>query len=289
MAATRKATSTKKTAPKKKTAEQPKKSAPSIAATVIASWPAVTTAERAELLAQFTDEQCETWANRTRSRDTLKDANKWLATINQVVRQLSPVEYHSTRLAFLAEQVLALEGATREAVPGAATEAERDARDTTLLRAQGVRTRLAAALTRTAGGREALRSRISAVAGDVRSAPGVIDQLKGLLEIANIELTRSPTASRVSGLSSALVSEAATALESLEAANTAAASGTIGVSDSAQTNRIEGRVLRELRLAWSSLREARERDGRIPVLVPGPALVRAFKLAEKEAPPAKPA
>lgn len=271
----------KKKAPKAKSQAT---STPSIAASVITSLPLLTTAERAELMQQYSDQQCETWGGRTRASDTLKDAYKWLATMKDVVLELAPPEYHATRLAFVAEVVLALEVADSAPVPGASTEGERLARDASLLGAQAARGRLLRALYRTAGGREAVRARIAASAGDDRFAPGALDSLGKLIAVARAELTASPTASRASGLTAAMVNEAEFARAALEVANRAAATGTIAGTDSVQTNRLEGRVLRELRLAWNSLRDARTRDGRVPALVPGPALVRAFKLIEKEEP-----
>lgn len=258
----------------------------SVAADVIASLPLLTGAERAELLQQFTDEQCEAWADRTRSADTLRDTNKWLVTLKAVVLELAPQEYHATRLAFLAELVLALEASTVAPVPGAATASERDVRDAALLHAQGVRSRLLKALSRTAGGRVALRKKISAATGDARTASSTLGSLAELLTVARAEQTASPVASKVSGLTAALVSQADQALLELRGAAGGANSAVIAAGDSAETNRLEGRILRELRLAWQSLRDARGRDGRVPALVPGPALVKAFRLADAEEKPA---
>lgn len=254
----------------------------SVAAGVITSLPLLTGAERAELLKQFSDEQCEAWADRTRAADTLRDTNKWLATLKAVVLELAPEEYHATRLAFLAELVLALEASTAAPVPGASTSAQRDVREAALLSAQGARSRLLKALTRVAGGRTALRKKISAASGDARTASSTLGSLADLLTIARAEQTASPVASKVSGLTAALVSQADHALAELRLAAGSANSAVISVGDSAETNRLEGRILRELRLAWLSLRDARERDGRVPTLIPGPALVKAFRLADAE-------
>jgi hypothetical protein len=260
---------------------------PSIAAKVVASLPPLTAAERAELMLQYTDKQCEAWAERTQAADTLRDANKWLSTLHAVQVQLAPTEYHAVRLAFLAEQVLALEVAAATPATGAATAQERADRDGSFLRATTVRRELMEALTQTAGGREAVRRRITE-AGLARTPNEALASLAALITLANEQLRDSPTASKSSGLTTGLVDNAERTRAALEVANRAAASGVIGTGDSADTNRLEGRVLRELRLAWNGLRNARRRDGRIPALVPGPALVRAFKLIDTKEPAAPP-
>ena len=260
---------------------------PSIAATIVASLPTLTAAERAELLLQYTDAQCEAWAERTQAVDTLKDANKWLATLHDVQVKLTPREYQAVRLAFLAEQVLALEVAATTPATGASTPEERTNRDGSFLRATTVRRELMEALTQTAGGREAVRRRITE-AGPARTPNEALASLAALIKLANEQLRDSPTASKSSGLTTGFVDNAERARAALEVANRAAASAVIGTGDSADTNRLEGRVLRELRLAWTAMRNARRRDGRIPALIPGPALVRAFKLIDAKEPPAPP-
>jgi hypothetical protein len=271
-----------KAAPKKQTTTS---TAPSIAATVVASWPPLTNAQRAELLLQYSDEQCQAWAERTQAAATLKDANKWLATIHDVLVKLTPREYQPVRLAFLAEHVHKLEVAQATPATGASTPEERTARDGSFLRATAVRRELIEALTQTAGGRETVRRRITE-AGPARTPNEALSSMAALIKLANEQLRNSPTASESSGLTAEFVDTVERARAALEAANNAAASGVIGTGDSAETNRLEGRVLRELRLAWTGLRNARRRDGRIPALVPGPALVRAFKLIDAKEPPA---
>lgn len=282
--AAKKSTAKKAPAAKAKTtkAAAPKKAAPvreSIAVKTLGSLPALTGKLRMAYRAAFTDGQCEKWGEQTKAENVIKEAEKWVATMARTLRDDVESGYSRRRLTFLCELLVLLE----DEMANTSEAAMRDLRSTrgaALVVASNARKDLARRLRAIAGGQQQILAKITAAApDDERSPSDVQDSLTATIDIG-VKLRRDEVLEALAddvGLTEARLNSAYAALEALAGVREVTLNAAAYEGDAPTVNVIEGRVLREMRLAQRLLKEAREQGGKnIPVLVAGPSLNKLF-------------
>jgi len=245
---------------------------PSAAERILASWPSLGEAHRAAFRQLVPDEECDALGAQTKSDAVLRDALAWCKAIDAALRK-HPYElrrYAPPRFVWLVECVVALDeavraqktrgGAARERLLARATERARDALAD-----------LVTALEVVAAGRPDAATKIAEATADA-SVAGLAKGLRALADLAD-ELGRS-----YDPRTRALVASVTLRAEDAHAARAAAAELEAAAlpettaddrGDTAPTNRIEGRVLAELRFAKRMFDRVRERAPHVPRLTPG--------------------
>lgn len=283
MAAKKKAPA-KKAAPKKVAA--PKKS---VAVKTLGSLPALTGKLRMAFRAAFTDEQCDAWGQKTKAENVVKEAEKFVATMARVLKDNTDSAYSRRRLTFLCELLVLLEDEIAKTTDDGMHEL-RATRSAVLEVANNARKDLVRRLRAMAGGQQTLLKELSKVApGDDRLASDVQDSLTATIDLAQ-KLRRNDVMEALAddvGLSEARLNSAYAALEALTGAGDVSLNAAAYEGDAPSVNRIEGRVLREMKLAQRLFNEAREASISLPALVAGPSLKTIFDKGgdgEEEAP-----
>ncbi|MBL8913990.1 MAG: hypothetical protein JNM17_25020 [Archangium sp.] len=264
----------KKAAPKKATAKKVPAPKKSVAVKTLGSLPALTGKLRMAYRAAFTDDQCDAWGKQTKAENVVKEAEKFVATMERSLKEHTDSTYSRRRLTFLCELLVLLEDeisrtskdemvalrATRSAVLEVANNARRD---------------LARRLRAVAGGQQTVLKEISAVAPASENSPSdVQDSLTATIDLAQ-KLRRNDVMETLAddvGLTEARLNSAYAALEALTGAGDVSLNAAAYEGDAPSVNRIEGRVLREMRLAQRLFREGREAGQNLPSLVAGPSL-----------------
>ncbi|MFZ5442823.1 MAG: hypothetical protein ACOZQL_22645 [Myxococcota bacterium] len=281
----------KKPAPKKPAAPA-KKAAPkkpaadvglgSTAVRTLSKLPALNAKLRAAYRAAFSDEQCDAWGEKTKADNVIKEAERWIATLARELPENADVAYSRRRLAYLCELVVLLADEMARTSGGAALKATRSA---ALELANNARIDLARRLRTLAGGQQKLLSEIAAASPDNRdSGFDVQESLTELLSIAN-RVRRDDVMEALAddlGLTESRLNAAYAALENLAGAREVADNAAAYEGDAPTVNRIEGRVLREMKLAQRVLREARERGIKVPSLVAASSLSALFSTKDDE-------
>ena len=244
-----------------------------LAAKVLATLPALDADCRAAYRAAFSDAQCEAWAAQTKADAVLAEAERALGAVHARLRRGPLGGYSLRRLAWLCELMVALESAVAEQRAAEKTEARarRDAAVDTAVRA---RRRLVVALQSMAGGDEG-RRRLIAAHNDASKTPQVlVSTVTGLVELARA--WRREQLGAVLAEDAGLTDDVLAALADAALALREATEATFGgeVNDSADTARVEGRVLRELGFLRRCLEGARELGDAVPAFPPLRSLAR---------------
>lgn len=240
---------------------------------------AISDAERAVFEAQFTLEECDIAGARTRAPNVLAEA---IAAVEQMGSTVlvGALRYGTNRLRFLID----LLGELNERV--AYDRAQRT---------EGSHTRgeLEAAMLLASDTREEMQHVLGLMARGSTRALDELDRaraqedlsvsLRLLATSAEHWLSRSDTTARAlvaaHTLSQADIDSAHRAARRLEKALTAARAGVAPARDLPETNRIEGRVLKELSVLHQAVNRARVNNKLVPALKLGPTLRR--ELAEQ--------
>ena len=264
-----------------KKAAAPKKVAPaklSVAVQTLGSLPALTSKLRAGFRSAFTDEQCDAWGEQTKAENVLKEGEKWVATMARSLKNGADVTYSRRRLTFLCELLVLLE----DEVSHTKDSDQHDLRSTrgaALAVANNARKDLARRLRAMAGGQQKLLGEIAHVAPNSESSPtDVQDSLTATIDLG-LKLRRNDIMEAVAddvGLTEARLNSAYAALEALAGARAVSLNAAAYEGDAPSVNRIEGRVLREMRLAQRLFNEAREAGINVPQLIAGPSLKSVF-------------
>lgn len=265
---------------------------PSLAVRTLSELPALDGTLRAAFRAAFTDEQCDAWGNRTKASNVVKEAEKWVATMARTLKDDSDVAYSRRRLTFLCELLVLLEDELA-ATGDEASHELRSTRQAALAVASNARRDLVRRLRALAGGQQDLLAALNRVTpNNETSATDVQESLTATIDLA-VKVRRNELMERLAddmGLTEARLNSAYAALESLAGAREVALNAGAYEGDAPSVNRIEGRVLREMRLAQRLFNDAREAGLTVPALVAGPALATIFKRGEEAdssaAPPA---
>ncbi len=254
----------------------PRNAAPSVSAAerLLAMWPPLGEAHREAFRQLVPDAECEALGDKTKSDAVLREAIAWCKAIDAALRAhpYALRRYGPPRFVWLVECVVALEEAVR-AQRTRGGGARQRMLDRSTSRARDAHADLVTALEVIAIARPDALTRIAEASKDVASPAGLGRGLRVLADLAD-ELgrsyeprTRALVASVTLRAEDAHAARAAAA--EVEAAAQPAAAADAG-GDTALTNRVEGRVLAELRFAKQIFDRVRERAPFVPKLAPGP-------------------
>ena len=270
----------KKPAPAK--AAPPAKAAKkSVVTTMLAALPPITDVERSAFSAQYRDEQCDALGSKTKSELVFKDALAFATTMFEALQKNPRLvrRYGVSRLAWFLECLAELDRARAEQGGGKGGDAVvlRATAEQSMGVARAVHDDLASTLETLIGGHDVDRAALHQAKVDAGSPARMIDSLSALAKIGDAWLRRTD------GESKALVASVdltrgdvdlawATAAALKDASDRATGKRASG-HDSQPVNRVEGRVLLEMRLAMRAFDAARTANGgvnkAIPNLVPG--------------------
>lgn len=231
-------------------------------------FPTIPPALREGYRAAFTDAQCLAWGERSNARKTLRLALNWLPPARDALSRLSAdaLPYSMRRLAWLAELTLALETALVD--PEAARDHERrETRRSLVAAGRAARKAAIARLSLVAGANPKLRAALVAPK-HLDSAAQLADSLNALVKVVDRWWS---TRALVPLMEDARVAPGLAAALRAAANDLTRAHAEVGASaflpgDSIAVNRIEGRVLRELRLLEQTFLKARGDGINVPVL-----------------------
>ncbi len=223
----------------------------------------------------WTDPQCDAWGRRTKAREVLAQAQEWLLVADDALRApgAEDVPYSRQRLAWVAELANSLEDVLA-GTPAAGIAEARKARDAVLAVARQVRARMMSRLVLLVGGNEARGAALAIANKGSRNADEVVESLRflsGLLREWRKEARLRLLADEI-GLDEGLLAHAEESAGALKQAALQAGTGTEYRGDGPAANRVEGRLLRELRALQLALSAARDEGLRVPRLRVRPAL-----------------
>ncbi len=265
-----------------------KKLPDSVAVKTLGSLPALTGKLRAAFRSAFTDEQCDAWGAQTKAKNVIEEASKFVATMNRALNDTTDVTYSRRRLAFLCELLVLLEDEVAHTSDDTSADL-RSTRGAALAVANNARKELARRLRALAGGQQKLLGEVAKVAPESEGSPSdVQDSLTATIDLA-VKLRRNEIMEALAddvGLTEARLNSAYSALEALTGASSVSLNAAAYEGDAPSVNRIEGRVLREMRLAQRLFNESREAGVSVPALIAGPSLKAIFGKADAVEAPA---
>lgn len=250
---------------------------PRLALKLLAKLPALDEQRRRVYLRAFTDKQCDAWAERSRAAALFGEAERFIGQVHSAMKK-PIVEYSAHRFAWLCQLVVELRAAIDADGAESAAEA-RARRDRTFEQLDDARRRLASALADAALGNDTLTNQVQDRNDQPRGSPRILEQsVSGLLQLAT-SLRESADGALIAddvGLTAEVLTSVATALDTFTEANQRTFT-TDTTRDSPPTNRIEGRVLREMAFALRALRRAKENGAAINLPSPGVILSRMLR------------
>jgi hypothetical protein len=288
MAAKKKQAAGKKPAPKPKGKAASAK--PRIALQVLSRLPPLDERRRRVYTAAFSDEQCDAWGARTKAENVRGEAERFIGVLDAGLKKGTVTGYSQHRLAWLAHLVGELDDAiARDNSEG--NDAARTGRSAAVTVADRARRKLVNGLRSAATGNDALIKDITD-RNESSQTPHVLEStLTGLLQIA-LRVRRSDDGALLAddaGITEAFLSSVSAITEALRASNEQTYVVGTG-NDSSATNRVEGRVLREMGFALAAFQRAKADGEAVPDLRAGPQLAGLISRAEpKDEAPAEPA
>jgi hypothetical protein len=232
----------------------------SLAPGLLARLPPLTGIRRRAYHLSFSQAQCEAWGQRTKAETVFGDAQKALAVIGPAA--VKGIEgYGPHRFAWLCSLIVHLQDALAKQA-GADADAQRAATAQIALR---LRSFMEHGLLQLAAGNDEFRAAVNARSENRQTPDALESSLTGYLQLA-LQVRRSPEGEVLAddvGLTEEFLSAVSATVEQLHAGEEAAFS--VGsAEDTAETNRIEGRVLRELDYARVALHNAKVRGQVLP-------------------------
>ena len=265
-----------------------KKLPDSVAVKTLGALPALTGKLRAAFRSAFTDEQCDAWGEQTKAQNVINEAEKFVATMNRALKDDTDVTYSRRRLTFLCELLVLLEDEVAHTTDTTGADL-RSTRGAALAVANNARKDLVRRLRALAGGQQKLLGEVATVAPASDESPtDVQDSLTATIDLG-VKLRRNEIMEALAddvGLTEARLNSAYAALEALAGARSVSLISSSTEGDAPSVNRIEGRVLREMRLAQRLFNESREAGVNVPALVAGPSLKAIFGKADAVEAPA---
>jgi hypothetical protein len=239
--------------------------------------------EREAFRALFDDAQCVELGGKTKAEKVLAEAAAWASTIDAALKSHPNAlrRYSTSRFAFFLEQVRDLGRAIEAQKRAPRGEADAGGAlwllDIGRVAALSVREELLAVLRLLAGGNAHERELLELAAGATTNDEALADSLEGLATHAHKWLERRDAQTAVLVASVSLkesdVDSARSAEMALREALKAQQSGPVSTRvprDLPKTDRVEGRVLLELRVLMDVFANARAKNRAVPKLVPGP-------------------
>ena len=244
-----------------------------VAVKLLTSLPPLDERRRRVYRAAFTDEQCDAWGKRTKAESVEGEAERFVGTLDGILKKGDIGGYSRYRFSWLCHLVGELNDAIDSDGAGSADSA-RTERAAAVAIANKARKRIVNGLLSVTQGNAAFTKQITD-RNESSLAPHALEStLTGLLQLA-VQARRSEDGALLSddaGLTEEFLSSVSAITEALRESNEATYSTDRG-TDSQRTNRIEGRVLREMAFAMSTLRRAREAGDDVPSITPGTNLV----------------
>jgi hypothetical protein len=263
-----------KTAKKPALKKAPPKKAPStprIAMKLLETLPPIDAKRRRAYLGAFTDEQCDAWGTRTKATAVLLEAERFVGSVATALKK--PVTgYGPARLAWLCSLVAELHDAVESDKSSSGDDA-RTERAGQFALANKARKKLATGLVSAGTGNDEFVKEVTDRNEASTSAHALESTLTGLLQLA-MRLRRNELGELLAndaGLTEEFLSSVSAMTDSLRESNERTFTVMRG-QDSAETNRIEGRVLREMAFALRSLRRAKADGEAVNMPLPGPQL-----------------
>lgn len=252
-------------------------SSPRMAVKLLAKLPAIDEQRRRVYLKVFTDKQCDDWAERSKAAALFAQAERFVGQVHSAMKQ-PVVGYSAHRFAWLCQLVVELHAAL-EADGASRMKEARLLRDQLFRQLDDARRQLASALSDAALGNAGLTAQVHDRNDQPRGVPRVLEEsVRGLLVLA-AELRDTDDGvllAEDSGLTTEFLASVTTTLATFSEANQRTFSVDKGL-DSGPTNRIEGRVLREMAFALRVLRRAKENGAAINLPAPGAILARLLR------------
>lgn len=227
----------------------------------------------------WTDEQCDAWGRRTRAAEVLKQANEWLLHADRALKKpgAEDVPYSRQRLAWVASLAVAVENELHGVVSDALSEARR-VRDEALAAGHQLKGRAFSRASLLVGGNEQRGAALAIANRGSRNADELAESLgalSGLLAAWRKEARLRLLADEL-GLDEGLIRQLAEAADTLKEAELNAVSLRPQRGDGPALNRLEGRLLRELRALQLAFAMAHEEKLNVPTLRVRPSLRSVF-------------
>jgi hypothetical protein len=250
---------------------------PAVLAEIRAHWPMPTAMQVRAYRSQFGDAVCEQLGARTRAVLVLGEARGVIVTVHNTL--LTPsgrmVPYAPTRFRYFIECVDDLDEAieAERVAQGKVAEVKQLLTDAEVA-ATGQVAWLQDTLSDIAGEREAENHEIENALSTLKAPDDVVARSKVLVEVGRRWLGRKDEELHVLlddfQLSSERLASVEKAAARLQRLRPEARGVRVQVYDTPAINRIEGRVLAEMRLVMTLFARARKKDRNVPSLVPGP-------------------
>lgn len=261
----------KKTKTVKKPAAKKAPTTPRTALKLLETLPPLDQKRRRAYQNAFSDEECDAWGAKTRAESVLGEAERYVGALAGVLKK--PVTgYSPARLAWLCTLVADLHEAV-ESDKASSADSARTERFGVFSLADKARKKLASGLIAAGTGNPAFQKEVTDRNDTPSSAYSLETSLTGLVQLA-LRLRRSEDGELLAddaGITEVFLSSVSATIDALHEANERTFTVERG-KDSATTNRIEGRVLREMAFAQRSLRRAKDDGEAITLPVPGPQL-----------------
>lgn len=217
----------------------------------------------------WTDAQCDAWGRRTKGAEVLKQAHEWLLVADGALKKpgAEDVPWSRQRLAWVASLAVQLENELAGKVDDELSAALK-AKEAHLAAAKQLRARVLSRLSLLVGG-DGERSAALAVANKGSRTPeevgGTLHALQNLLERWRKEARLRLLADEL-GLDEATVALLADTRDALREVELTANALRPMKGDTPSLNRVEGRLLRELRALQLAFGTAREEGLNVPQL-----------------------
>ena len=239
--------------------------------------PPLTDAQRSAFTRQCSAEKADDWGTRTKAINVLHDSERFARDIHSALAApRGGLGYTKPRFRFYLEATLDLrdkiaKDRTRSLAQSTAVVSVEKAHDVALVTRETLIERMHAF----AEGDDVRASAVAQAAGSTKDDDAILSSLDALLKLARGWLTKPDPADQALADSVGLDSATLDSFESARTALATAHSTSLGSGgkvwrDSPETNRIEGRVLFEMRYAMRLFEGAHGRDGLSPRLIPGP-------------------
>lgn len=243
------------------------------------SLPKLSPLMREAYASMWTDAQCDAWGRRTKGPEVAKQANEWLVLADKALKaeESADLPWSRQRLAWVASLTVQLENELAGKLDDEISAA-RHARDEHLAAAKHLRAKTLSRMSLLVGGNGERGAALAVANKNSRSADEVASTLGALADL--LHLWRMEARLRLLadelGLDETLVRQMRESKAQLAEAELNAASLRPMRGDGPALNRVEGRLLRELRALQLAFVLAREQGLNAPVLKVRPALKSIF-------------
>jgi hypothetical protein len=267
------------------------------AGALLAAWPPISDVERGAFQSRAPDAVCDALGTRTKSAGVARDALAFAKIIDATLRATPTLvrPYSPARFAWFLECLVGLLDARAAAAADTKkASTTRDGASALEATARAVRNDLLAILEDLAGEADDDRAALDAARGGSTSRAEIAASLASLADLAAGWLACHDASSRAlvaaSGRQQGDGDRARAASATLVSASSGAAlGGRVDPRDTAAVNRVEGRVLFEMRAAMSAFSNAHARDKSVPKLSPGAATRHALTPGKAAAAATEPA